>query len=381
MLIAIDASRAAEPQKTGVGWYCVHLLRALQSVIPNDVRVRLYSDRPLPPELRQLPAHWEERTLAWQVPLPSPGAGWRKRLPLWSQIRFAIQVLRDRPEVVFIPAHVIPDLLAVYRTQCHTAPRIVTTVHDVAFRSHPHTYPARERWYADRATRLALRAADTVIVPTEAVREEVMRYYGAFAARIAVIPHGVVTRPLGGEQRCASRDPFLLYVGRRERKKNVARMVDAFSRIGAEFPQLRFVLVGPPGYGYEEGEQAMARSPVRDRILVHGWIPPEQYDVLRATADVLCFPTLAEGFGLPMLEAMAVGTPVLTSRGGAHEEVAGDAAELVNPWDVESIAHGLRHLLSSTALRDVYRARGRLRASGYTWNRAARATWDVLRAY
>ncbi|MBI4433774.1 glycosyltransferase family 4 protein [Candidatus Uhrbacteria bacterium] len=370
MRIAIDASRAAEAQKTGVGWYCVHLLRALQSVIPNDVRVSLYSDQSLPRELFPMPRHWDTQTLSWH--------GWRKRLPLWSQVRLSLHVLRDRPDVLFIPAHVIPDVLAWWRVWGRRPPRIVTTIHDVVFRSYPHTYTPRERWYADRATRGAVRVADRIIVPADAVRAEVIRYYGADPMRVVTIPHGVVVRPHPLPTPETPSDPFVLYVGRLEHKKNVARMVDAFSRVAPEFPRLRFVLVGHPGYGYDAVRNAIARSPVRVRILVQGWIAPEQYDVLRATAMVLCFSTLAEGFGLPIIEAMAVGTPVLTSRGGVHEEVAGDAAELVNPWDVESIARGLRRLLTDESRRDVCRTRGYTRAAMFTWERSARATWATL---
>ena len=137
MTVAIDASRAADTQKTGVGWYTYHLIDHLRVVIPQDVRVLLYTDRPLPAELHPWPERWEERVLRWGV----------VRWPLWSQLRLAAQVFRDCPDVFVVPAHVIPDALACTRRCGRQRPRIVTTIHDVVFRQFPETYSPRERWY------------------------------------------------------------------------------------------------------------------------------------------------------------------------------------------------------------------------------------------
>lgn len=372
MLLAIDASRAAGEQKTGVVWYCHHLLRHLKFVIPDDVGVVLYSDQPLPEELRPWPSHWEERVLRWRP------------LPLWSQLRLVGQVLRDRPDVLFVPAHVLPEALAYRKRHSVSFLRLVTTIHDIAFRAWPEAYGARERWYADHATRIAVRSADRIIVPTHAVAEDLVRHYIADRRRITVIPHGVMAMQYDASRipLPSSRIPpvpFLLYVGRLERKKNVARMVDAFSRIAPAHPELRFILAGPPGYGYEDVCAALARAPARDRIVTPGWIDPPTYRALLGRATALCFPTLAEGFGLPILEAMASGVPVITSRGHAHEEVAGDAAILVDAGDTASIAAGMDRVLCDPALREDLVRRGQQRAAAFTWESTARGTWDVLR--
>ena len=154
--VAIDASRAASEQKTGVGWYCYHLLAHLKEVIPHDVRVVLYSDQRLPEALRPWPAHWEERVLRWPPRISNPrlqtsGVRW----PLWSQVRLTWQAVRDRPDVLFVPAHVIPEMLA-WRRRWSVRTKLVTVVHDVAFQEFPEVYSSRERWYADHATLLAV---------------------------------------------------------------------------------------------------------------------------------------------------------------------------------------------------------------------------------
>jgi len=385
MRVAIDASRAAGAQKTGVGWYCHHLLAHLRDVIPDDVGVMLYSDQPLPTELRPWPTAWEERVLAWRP------------LPLWSQVRLAVQVLRDRPDVLFVPAHVIPELLARGYRLSAIGYRLVTTIHDVVFKQFPETYSRRERWYADYATRLAVRHAHRIIVPTEAVKRDLQRWYGADPEHITVVHHGVesgicLPRPKhrgnlesGDDDRSVAsstfhipHSTFLLYVGRLEHKKNVVRMVEAFTRIAPQHPDVRLVLAGLPGHGYGAVVAAIERSSVRDRIVVPGWVSRDEYRGLLSRATAFLFPTLGEGFGLPILEAMAAGVPVITSVGGAHGEVAGDAALLVDSLDSHAIADAINRVLDDQLLRDDLVRRGRQHAAAFTWNRTAQQTWNVL---
>ncbi|MDO8621786.1 MAG: glycosyltransferase family 1 protein [bacterium] len=409
MVLAIDASRAAEEQKTGVGWYCYHLLANLKDVIPPDQRVILYSDQPLPVALRPWPERWEEQVLRWPpafVFSPSrrsacggsavggEGVG---RWPLWSQLRLAGQVLRDRPDVLFIPAHVIPfALTSVPRTR---RPRLVTTIHDVVFKQFPESYSWRERWYADHATRLAVCHADRIIVPTEAVKHDLERFYGCGPEKVTVIHHGVTLPVISTEPKRAEKSPsrlpgdlstplrsarddgtMLLYVGRLEHKKNVIRIVEAFDRIAAQHPGIQLILAGPPGHGHGDVRAAIDRSPFRDRISTSGWVDDGQRDQLLRRAAVFLFPTLGEGFGLPILEAMAAGVPVVTSRGGAHEEVAGGAAVLVDPLDPRSIADATERVLNDQHFREDLVRRGQQRAAEFTWHRTAQQTWDVLSA-
>lgn len=379
MVVAIDASRAASVQKTGVGWYCHHLLQHLKDVIPDDVGVVLYSDQPLPEELRPWPQNWQERVL-------------KRRGPMWSQLVLANAALRDRPDVLFIPAHVIPfGLTFAPRSK---RPTLITTIHDVVFKQFPDSYSTRERWYADHATQLAVRHADRIIVPTEAVKRDLERYYGCGLEKMVVVHHGVAI-PVFPEraarvegqrgdglrqaQAITEAAPLLLYVGRLERKKNVARMVEAFSRIASQHPDLRFVLAGPPGFGYEEVRAAIDRSSVRDRIIETGWVDQTQYHQFLSSASVFLFPTLGEGFGLPILEAMAAGVPVITSSGGAHGEVAGDAALLVDPESTEEIAAAIDRTLRDANLRSDLVRQGQQRVTQFTWTRSAQHTWNVLR--
>ncbi|MDO8599435.1 MAG: glycosyltransferase family 1 protein [bacterium] len=374
MTIAIDASRAAGTQKTGIGWYCHHLLAYLKDAIPHDVRVVLYTDQALPEELRPWRSNWEERVLT-------------RRGPMWSQLVLAHAVLRDQPDVFFVPAHVIPFALALAPRS--RRPKLVTTIHDVVFREFPETYSPRERWYADHATRLAVRHADRIVVPTRHVARELERYYRCDPEKVAVIHHGVESRIMNKElwgnttmspSFMIPNSLFILYVGRLEHKKNVVRMVEAFTAIASRHPHVRLVLAGSPGYGHEEVMAAIARSPVADRIATPGWIDRAQYHQLLASSTVFLFPTLGEGFGLPIIEAFAAGAPVITSTGGAHEEVSGGAALLVSATDGRAIADALDRLLSDDRLRQNLVERGRHRAEEFTWDRSAARTWEALKS-
>lgn len=374
MLLAVDASRAATRNKTGIGWYAHHLLRAMRASRPDDVGVRLYSDVALPEALGPSGDQWAHVVLPWPPVDLSP---YPFRWPLWSQVRLAERVVRDRPDVLFVPAHVIPFVLTLLPRAAR--PRLVTTIHDVAFRAFPETYSARERAYADHATRAAVRAADAIIVPTQVVADDLARVYGHARGTVAVIPHGVQQTNDAHDTPSATNDaPLVLYVGRLEHKKNVVRMVEAFDRIAGAHPTAELVLVGPDGYGAEVVHAAIARSRTRDRIATPGWVAPEEYHALLGRASVFLFPTIAEGFGMPILEAMAAGIPVITSSGGAHEEVAGNAARCVDPRDTDAIACAMEELLRNEVLRAMLRSRGIERARAFTWERTAAQTWHVI---
>ena len=413
MILAIDASRATEERKTDVGWFCYHLLAHLKDVIPLDQRVILYSDQPLPDALTPWPGHWEERILRWPPKAPSSLFTLHSSLPrwpMWSQLVLANAVLRDQPDALFVPAHVIPfGLTLAPRSR---RPKLITTIHDVVFKQFPETYTWRERLYADHATKLAVRHADRIIVPTEAVKRDLERWYRCDPEKVAVIHHGVTTPvisapkahpPLAETEHEVEKSPsglsgdlsaplryarddekIILYVGRLEHKKNVVRMIQSFELLATRNSQLatfQLVLTGPPGHGYEDVRAAIERSPVRDRIVTPGWVDQNEYHRLLSRATAFLFPTLGEGFGLPILEACASGVPVITSRGGAHEEVAGDAALLVDPLDPRAIVDAIERLLRDGKLHADLVRRGKQRASGLTWQRSAQQTWNVLRQH
>jgi glycosyltransferase involved in cell wall biosynthesis len=172
------------------------------------------------------------------------------------------------------------------------------------------------------------------------------------------------------------REPVILNVGAVQKRKNIIRLVEAFERLDAGW---QLVLAGSNGYGAEEILARIAASPARARILVTGYIAPAELARRYARASIFAFPSQDEGFGMPVLEAMAAGVPVVTSNRSALPEVAGDAALLVEPGNTEALYAALRDLTINVDLRRELAGRGIERARTFTWERAVRETWDVYR--
>ena len=243
---------------------------------------------------------------------------------------------------------------------------LVVTVHDLAFVATPGAFTRHGRRFFRRGTALARRHARVVVVPSEATAAE-CRDAGFDASRIRVVPWGHEATAVSAEDvervRAAHGVPdrYVLVVGTVEPRKNLARLARAWRRsVG---PGVPLVLAGPAGWGGD--------APGGDGVLSIGVVPAADRDALYAGATVVAYPSLREGFGLPVLEAMAQGAPVLTSAGTATAEVAGDAAVLVDPFDERAIADGLDRLVGDPATARRLGDAGRARAATFTWERCA----------
>ena len=277
--------------------------------------------------------------------------------------------------------HTQPNLLEVRRA------RQVVTIFDCIFTLDSHDeeegpgYLPHE--HAARMTRTAeemVRRADRVLVPSEFVGAEVVMTLGAHPGRVMITGLGCdhVLRHLPPEGFERPREPYLLTVSRVDARKNHVRMLAAFEQLVREGHPQRWVIAGPRGFGCEDFERALERSPARDRVQWRREVPEAELARLYAQADVLLWVSLSEGFGLPPLEAMACGTPVVTSCVTSMPEVCGDAAFLVEPTDPERIFEATRRLLEEPDLAEEYVLRGKRRAREFTWRSCAR---DTLLAY
>jgi glycosyltransferase involved in cell wall biosynthesis len=377
--IAVDARPAAFPEKTGIGHYTLELLRRLPVVDPGSTYVAWYLNfRGLMrhgrhPFGRDLPRNLIERS----TPFP-------------AQLFERLSERFDRPRVerfvrfdlLFAPNFVPPPT----RTR-----RVVLTVHDLAFQLHPETAPQSTRWWLARLDR-ALRHASKVIAVSDVTRRDLIELYGVAEDRVAVVPHGVdheLFRPPPPDEvekvrrRFGIEGPYLLSLGGIEPRKNLPRVVEAFSRLPSDL-HATLVLVGGSAEWNPEGQDllrsalAAVAEGIRRRVILTGYVGEREKVALLGGAEALLYPSLYEGFGLPVLEAMACGTPVLTSNVSALPEVAGEAAWLVDPTDVEAIAHGTERLLRDDQLRERLTSAGTTRAAGFDWNETARRTAAVL---
>lgn len=257
------------------------------------------------------------------------------------------------------------------------------TFHDATILTMPEVHERSKRIWFQRAIPAGIRRAARVICVSESARQGAIEHAGADPERTHTVPLAVDHErfhPGAGDPDTVRRHvtgPYLLWVGAVEPRKDVPTLLRAFEAVAADIPH-RLVLAGPDAWGADSVSRALDRSPVRDRVVRTGWIAEADKPALYRGADAFVYPSLAEGFGLPVLEAMACGVPTVTTTGSAPEEVAGDAALTVEPGDVDALAKAITMALGEEAPR--LRTAGPRRAARYTWDATAEGTVEVWRA-
>ena len=249
--------------------------------------------------------------------------------------------------------------------------RAVTTFHDLFVLTGDYSTPEFRRRFTEQARRAAAES-DRIITVSESTARQVEELLGVERSRLRVVHHGVRTPDPSG----SPRENIVLHVGALQKRKNVARLVAAFAALPKDW---RLVLAGSAGFGAEEILRAIEGSQARERIATLGYVGSKELAGWYSRAMILAFPSLDEGFGIPILEAMAAGVPVVTSNRSAPAEVAGEAAFLVNPESVEELAYALTRLAADTPLREELIRMGLARAREFSWARAVEKTWDVYR--
>ena len=247
----------------------------------------------------------------------------------------------------------------------------VVTFHDLFVMTGDYSTPEFRARFTAQA-RDAAQRADLIIAVSEFTKRQVVGLLGVPEARVRVVHHGA--RGLSFPN--VAREPVILHVGALQTRKNIIRLVEAFETLDERW---RLVLAGAAGFGAARILERISRSPARARIELPGYVTPAELAGWYARATVFAFPSLDEGFGMPLLEAMAAGTAVVTSNRSALPEVAGDAALLVDPEDTAQLAAVLRQLTGDAELREELARRGKARVQTFTWDKAVRATWDVYR--
>jgi len=250
-------------------------------------------------------------------------------------------------------------------------PRAVATFHDLFVITGEYATPEFRARFRQQAVEAAERA-DRIIAVSRFTAEQVESLLGVERARLRVVHHGVRMPPATPAD--SERENIVLHVGALQARKNLVRLVKAFECMPAGW---RLVLIGGQGYGAAEILKAIEQSPRRGAIETPGYLPAAERDRWYARARIFAFPSLDEGFGLPVLEAMAWGLPVVTSRISALREISADAALQVDPLDVGELAEALRSLAGDEGLRSQYAERGRRHAASFRWEDAVAKTWAV----
>ncbi len=371
LTIGIDASRANTLNRTGVEEYVFQICKYANKQISKypDAEIVLYVREPLIPEFA---AVISDQVIVKILKWPP------KRL--WTQIRLSWEMLVNPPNILFVPGHVFP-LIHPKKT--------VMTVHDIAAEVFPESYNWFEQWYSLWSARTALKRLWKVIVPSSFTKNELESLEAGNGKRehVSVVPlaydseryhviddEQAINKVL---QKYSVKKQFLLSVGRLETKKNTVRIIQAFNELKkiqvANLSTCQLVLVGGKGHGYQEVLDEIENSPYKDDIVLPGYVSEEDLPYIMNAAGVFVFPSLYEGFGIPILEAFACGTPVVTSNTTSCTEVAEDAAVLVNPLSVASIAEGIGEALNGEKIEA-----GLERSKDYSWEQTVKYILDVI---
>jgi glycosyltransferase involved in cell wall biosynthesis len=337
LIIALDATYSVGESLSGVGVYSRELLHGLATAHPEQRFEFCYRGRRY---WRSMDARLREnarRTLLWE--------------PFFPRRRDFFHGLNQRlPKIKFR--------------------KTVSTFHDLFVLTGDYSTPEFRRRFAGQA-RQAAAESDAIIAVSEFTARQVEQLLGVERARLHVVHHGVSRYPLG---RPVARENVVLNVGAIQRRKNIARLVEAFERTP---PGWKLVLAGSSGYGAGEILAAIERSSRNADIQVLGYISGDELAGWYARARIFAFPSLDEGFGMPVLEAMAAGTPVVAANRAALPEVCGNAALLVDPEDVDAIEAALLQLMRDEALGAELARRGLERAGEFSWGKATAQTWNL----
>jgi glycosyltransferase involved in cell wall biosynthesis len=365
---AIDVTACWRPQRVGMVTVAVELARALVAGRGSSDAFTLLCSRERPPAFADLeceavlaPYRHEVVLKARWLPMVEPQLGCDAILyPYWPS-----PPRRRRG-----------------------APPAAIFVHDLAFRLRPDEVPWQQRAYFGTILGPALKQAAAVLVPSETTRRDLLSSYPVpgLEERVTVVPEGLSAPAKAGALPDGIEPGFILAVGTVEPRKNYSRLLPAYRRLRSQpgalnsltgpprVPQL--VIAGRPGWAYGDTLQKIRDEP---GVRYLGHVDEPTLAALYESASVLAFPSLYEGFGLPLLEAMAQGVPAVIGKSGALPELAGGSAIEVDPEDVDDIAAGLEKLLSDSELRNALGEAGKRRAAGFTWEKAAASTLEILR--
>ena len=356
MKVAIDATESFWPQLTGTGVYTRQLLRHLQPLLTGDeltvlgIRAANVDTSFVRPESLRL--------------LRSP-----RYRSVWSQVRLPLHLAAHRYDLLHVPGHKLPAL-----APCKT----VVTIHDLAFLKFPETFKPLHRQRLVWFTRNAVWRADRIIAISESTKRDLCELLGAPDERIDVVHHGVDHALFRPDVAPAVRTaPYILSVGTLQPRKNYRMLIRAFKRLCERRREpVELLIAGQHGWMWEEIEAEANRTP---RVHLLGYMSDDQLPALYAGAAVVAMPSLYEGFGLPLLEAMACGVPLVASNVSCFPEVVGNAAVMLDPTDEESWAATMNGLLDDPAQRESLRQNGMARAKEFTWERTASQTLAVYR--
>ncbi len=396
MKIGIDASRANVINKTGTEWYSYRLIQEFKKIADRSDQFFLYSKEKLNGDLNDRPVNFHSKVLNWPPRY------------LWTQLRLSGHFVFNETDVLFVPAHTLP---------LRHPKKTVLTVHDIGFERFETLYSGKsigsgklsvnilsagvrlftlgrfksnELDYHRWSMKQAIKSASHIIVPSKFTKSEIIKVYNIPESNISVIYHGVDTdnyRPINDGSTIVEtlnkykiNEKFILYIGRLEEKKNTNGLIKSFARLKKQYKvNHKLVLVGQPGYNFENIRRSILQNNLAKDIIMPGYVQYKDLAKLLNAAECFVFPSYYEGFGLPVLEAMACDCPVIASNYSSLPEICGQAAQLVNPKNIEDLASTIYKVLINEPLREEMKRRGRKWIKNFSWASSGRKTLETIK--
>jgi glycosyltransferase involved in cell wall biosynthesis len=372
MKIAFDASDLCTGRADGTTRYTAELAKRLPE-IGKDVHWDLYGPCIAPtPHPTPLPVRGEGNTVWHSSPFP---AG-------WTQARFPFELMRDKPDVLFMPIQQLP-IFRPHRT------KTVAVIHDLAFHEFKEQFRYKDWLLLHTFSAQVANEADAIIAVSEATKQDIEKYYGRTHS-VHVVHHGIDHgrfKVFSEEEKNAGlkklqekypeiKKPYILFVGQIQPRKNIVRLVEAFEALHKKGSVLQLVIAGGHGWNNAEIYKRIAESPERKNIILPGAVPDELLPTIYANAEVFVLPSLQEGFGIPLIEAAACGTPIVTSDRSSMKEIAEDFGVLIDPEDSHSLTNGIHEAFNK---REKYSKKSINMAKKYSWDVTAQQTLRILK--
>lgn len=366
MLIGIDGNEANVGTKVGIGEYAYQVLKHLsnfQSQISN-LKFQIY--------LKDTP----------REDMPEESEKWKYRIvkpkKLWTQIGlpFDLYTHRPRPDVFFSPSHYAPRFSPV--------PTVISIM-DLSYIHFPHLFASKDLYQLKNWTKYSAKNAQKILTISEASKRDIIDIYGISSENIVVTYPGLkTTHSTKGmpmdllEKTYQISGDYILFVGTLQPRKNIEKLIEAFSHIASSHKNLSLVIVGKHGWLYEDILRAPQKYDIEKRVQFVSFVPDSELGLFYKNARCFVLPSLYEGFGLPVLEAMSYGCPVITSNISSLPEAGGDAALYIDPTNVSDIAAKMSELLSSEKLRNELIEKGYKQVKKFSWEKTAKETLAVL---
>lgn len=305
----------------------------------------------------------------------------------WTQMRLGSSLFREKPDVLWMPLHNIPYFVP-------KNIKTVVTIHDLAFKYFPDMFTRFELWKLNFLARLAIVRSDKIITISESSKKDILKFYPKIKAeKVKIINHGfegeVFEKERDAEKeaevkkRLGIQGEYILYVGALQPRKNLGVLIEAYEKLRAELSSardLKLVLAGEKAWLWEDIFKKIEDSPYKNDIITPGKVKFEDLGHLMRGAQVFCFPSLYEGFGIPVLEAFAARVPVVCSDNSSLPEVAGDAALYFDGKNPEDLAEKIKSILENDVLRKELLERGTARVKNFSWEKCARETLEYLKS-